>query len=132
MAESFAHLARTRNNKKAQILADTLDRATGKLMDNRKSPGRVLGELDNIGSHLYEALYWAQELAAQTDDPALQEKFAPVAKELEANMEKILGEVKAAKGKAMDVGGYYHPDPAKVAVVMRPSATFNNILATLD
>lgn len=131
LAESFAHLARTRNNKKAQILADTLDRATGKLMDNRKSPGRVLGELDNIGSHLYEALYWAQELAAQTDDPALQEKFAPVAKELEANMEKILEEVKAAKGKAMDVGGYYHPDPAKVAVAMRPSATFNNILATL-
>ena len=131
LAESFAHLARTRNNKKAQILADTLDRATGKLMDNRKSPGRVLGELDNIGSHLYEALYWAQELAAQTDDPALQEKFAPVAKELEANMEKILEEVKVAKGKAMDVGGYYHPDPAKVAVAMRPSATFNNILATL-
>ena len=81
LAESFAHLAKSRNNKKAQILADTLDRATGKLMDNRKSPGRVLGELDNIGSHLYEALYWAQELAAQTDDPALQEKFAPVAKE---------------------------------------------------
>ena len=131
LAESFAHLARTRNNKKAQILADTLDRATGKLMDNRKSPGRVLGELDNIGSHLYEALYWAQELATQTDDPALQEKFAPVAKELEANMEKILEEVKTAKGKAMDVGGYYHPDPAKVAVAMRPSATFNNILATL-
>ena len=131
LAESFAHLARTRNNKKAQILADTLDRATGKLMDNRKSPGRVLGELDNIGSHLYEALYWAQELAAQTDDAALQEKFAPVAKELEANMEKILEEVKTAKGKPMDVGGYYHPDPAKVAVAMRPSATFNNILATL-
>lgn len=131
LAESFAHLAKSRNNKKAQILADTLDRATGKLMDNRKSPGRVLGELDNIGSHLYEALYWAQELAAQTDDPALQEKFAPVAKELEANMEKILEEVKAAKGQAMDVGGYYHPDPAMVAEAMRPSATFNNILATL-
>ena len=131
LAESFAHLAKSRNNKKAQILADTLDRATGKLMDNRKSPGRVLGELDNIGSHLHEALYWAQELAAQTDDPALQEKFAPVAKELEANMEKILEEVKAAKGQAMDVGGYYHPDPAKVVVAMRPSATFNNILATL-
>ena len=131
LAESFAHLAKSRNNKRAQVLADTLDRATGKLMDNRKSPGRVLGELDNIGSHLYEALYWAQELAAQTDDPALQEKFAPVAKELEANIEKILEEVKAAKGKAMDVGGYYHPDPAKVATAMRPSATFNNILATL-
>ena len=131
LAESFAHLARTRDNKRAQVLADTLDRATGKLMENRKSPGRVLGELDNIGSHLYEALYWAQELAAQNDDAELKEKFAPVAKELEANMEKILEEVKSAKGKAMDVGGYYHPDPAMVAVAMRPSTTFNNILATL-
>ncbi len=131
LAESFAHLSRTRNNKKAQVLANTLDRATGKLMENRKAPGRVLGELDNIGTHVYEALYWAQELAAQTDDPTLREKFAPVAKELEANVEKILDELKAAKGKAMDIGGYYHPDPAKVATAMRPSATFNNILATL-
>lgn len=131
LAESFAHLSRTRNNKKAQILANTLDRATGKLMENRKAPGRVLGELDNIGTHVYEALYWARELAAQTDDSALKEKFAPVAKELEANVEKILDELKAAKGKAMDIGGYYHPDPAKVETAMRPSATFNNILATL-
>ena len=131
LAESFAHLGRTRDNKKAQVLADTLDRATGKLMENRKSPGRVLGELDNIGSHLYEALYWAQELAAQNDDPDLQAKFGPVAKELETNMEKILEEVKAAKGKSMDVGGYYHPDPAMVATAMRPSATFNTILSAL-
>ncbi len=131
LAESFAHLSRTRNNKKAQVLADTLDRATGKLMENRKSPGRVLGELDNIGSHVYEAMYWAQELAAQNDDPALREKFAPVAKELEANFETILEELKAAKGKPMDVGGYYHPDSAKVETAMRPSATLNNILATL-
>ena len=131
LAESFAHLSRTRDNKKAQVLANTLDRATGKLMENRKAPGRVLGELDNIGTHVYEALYWAQELAAQTDDPALQQKFAPVAKELEANVEKILDELKAAKGKAMDIGGYYHPEPSKVEAAMRPSATFNNILATL-
>lgn len=131
LAESFAHLSRTRDNKKAQVLANTLDRATGKLMENRKAPGRVLGELDNIGTHVYEALYWAQELAAQTDDPGLREKFAPVAKELEANVEKILDELKAAKGKAMDIGGYYHPDPSKVEAAMRPSATFNNILATL-
>ena len=131
LAESFAHLARTRDNKRAQVLAETLDRATGKLMENRKSPGRVLGELDNLGSHVYEALYWAQELAAQTDDPALQQKFAPVAKELEANVEKILEELKATKGKPMDVGGYYHPDPAKVEAAMRPSATLNNILAIL-
>ena len=131
LAESFAHLARTRDNKRAQVLAETLDRATGKLMENRKSPGRVLGELDNLGSHVYEAMYWAQELAAQNDDPALQQKFAPVAKELEANVEKILEELKATKGKPMDVGGYYHPDPAKVEAAMRPSATLNNILAIL-
>ncbi len=132
LAESFAHLARTRDNTRAQVLADTLDRATGKLMDNRKSPGRALGELDNIGSHLYEALYWAQELASQNDDPALKETFGSVAKAIEDNMEKILDEVKDAKGKSMDVGGYYHPDPAMVATAMRPSPTFNNILATLE
>ncbi len=131
LAESFAHLSRTRDNKRAQVLAETLDRATGKLMENRKAPGRVLGELDNIGSHVYEAMYWAQELAAQTDDPALREKFAPIAKELEANVETILEELKATKGKPMDVGGYYHPDPAKVEAAMRPSATLNHILATL-
>ena len=131
LAESFAHLSRTRGNAKAQVLADTLDRATGKLMNNRKSPGRVLGELDNAGSHVYEALYWAQELAAQTADPALQKKFTPVAKNLEANVEKILEELKAVKGKPMDIGGYYHPDPKKVQACMRPSATFNTILATL-
>lgn len=131
LAESFAHLSRTRGNAKAQVLADTLDRATGKLMNNRKSPGRVLGELDNAGSHVYEALYWAQELAAQTADPDLQKKFTPVAKNLEANVEKILEELKAVKGKPMDIGGYYHPDPKKVQACMRPSATFNTILATL-
>jgi isocitrate dehydrogenase len=76
-------------------------------------------------------MYWAQELAAQNDNPALQQKFAPVAKELEANVEKILEELKATKGKPMDVGGYYHPDPAKVEAAMRPSATLNNILAIL-
>ena len=85
LAESFAHLSRTTGNKKAQVLADTLDRATGKLMQNRKSPGRVLGQLDNAGSHVYEALYWAQELAAQNDDQDLKKLFAPVAQALEAN-----------------------------------------------
>ncbi len=131
LAESFAHLSRTRNNKKAKILADTLDRATGRLMENRKSPGRVLGELDNAGTHVYEAMYWARELAAQTDDPELQEKFTPVAKKLEADIEKILEELKAKKGKSIDIGGYYHPDPAKVRAAMRPSATFNGILDSL-
>ena len=132
LAESFAHLSRFKKNKKAQVLADTLDRATGKLMDNRKSPGRVLGELDNAGSHVYEALYWAQELAAQNDDSDLKAKFTPVAKELEANIDTILEEMKSIKGKPVDIGGYYHPCPDKVAEGMRPSATFKKILATLN
>ena len=132
LAESFAHLSRFKNNKKAQVLADTLDKATGKLMDNRKSPGRVLGELDNVGSHVYEATYWAQELASQNDDADLKAKFAPIAKELETNLDKILEEMKAIKGNVVDVGGYYHPDPEKVKAGMRPSSTFNNILAALS
>ena len=132
LAESFAHLSRAKNNKKAQVLADTLDRATGQLMDNRKAPGRALGELDNAGSHVWEAMYWAKELAAQNDDSDLKAKFTPVAKELEANIEKILEELKAIKGKPVDIGGYYHPCPDKVAAGMRPSATFNKILAILN
>jgi isocitrate dehydrogenase len=131
LAESFAHLSQTKNNKKAQILADTLDRATGKLMDNRKSPGRELGQLDNVGSHVYEAMYWAQELAAQNEDQDLKKQFAPIAKELESKVDGILEEIKAAKGRAQDVGGYYRPDPAKVKAAMRPSATLNAILDRL-
>ena len=132
LAESFAHLSRSKNNKKAQVLADTLDRATGKLMDNRKAPGRVLGELDNAGTHAWEALYWAQELAAQNDDQDLKAKFTPIAKDLESNIDKILEEMKAVKGKPVDIGGYYHPCPDKVKAGMRPSATLNNILDTLN
>ncbi len=132
LAESFAHLSRAKKNKKAQVLAETLDRATGQLMDNRKAPGRELGELDNAGSHVYEAMYWAKELAAQNDDPELKAKFTPVAKELEANIDKILEEFKSIKGKPVDIGGYYHPNPDKVKAGMRPSATFNKILATLN
>ena len=132
LSESFAHLSQFKHNKKAQVLADTLDRATGQLMDNRKAPGRALGELDNAGSHVWEALYWAKELATQTDDPDLQAKFTPVAKELEANVDKILEELKAVKGKPVDIGGYYRPCDDKVAAGMRPSETFNKILATLN
>ena len=131
LAESFAHLSKSKSNKKAQVLADTLDRATGQLMDNRKAPGRVLGELDNPGSHVWEAMYWAKELASQNDDQELKAKFSPVAKELEANIDKILEELKAIKGKPVDIGGYYHPCPDKVASSMRPSTTLNKILATL-
>ena len=132
LAESFAHLSRSKNNKKAQVLAETLDRATGQLMDNRKAPGRVLGELDNAGSHVYEAMYWAKELAVQNDDQELKGKFASVAKELEANVEKILEELKSIKGKPVDIGGYYRPCADKVKAGMRPSATLNKILATLN
>jgi isocitrate dehydrogenase len=131
LAESFAHLSRATGNKKAQILSDTLDRATGKLMQNRKSPGRVLGQLDNTGSHVYEALYWAQELAAQNDDQDLKRIFAPVVQALEANVDVILQELQAVKGKPIDLGGYYHPDPAKMQAAMRPSATFNTIVDSL-
>ena len=132
LSESFAHLGRVKGNKKAQVLATTLDRATGKLMENCKNPGRKLGELDNAGSHAYEALYWAQELAAQNDDSDLKEKFAPVAKDLEGNLETILEELKAVKGKPVDIGGYYHACPDKVKAGMRPSATFNAILESLN
>ena len=131
LAESFAHLSQAKNNKKAQVLADTLDKATGKLMENRNAPGRELGQLDNAGSHAYEALYWAQELAAQNDDQDLKKQFTPIAKELESKIDAILEEIKAAKGKPQDIGGYYHPDPTKVKVVMRPSATLNGILSSL-
>src|SRR5215471_7721036 len=132
LAESFAQFSRFTGNKKAQILADTLDRATGKLMQNRKSPGRVLGQLDNASSHVYEALYWAQELAGQNDDQELKRRFTPIAQALEANIDVILQEISAAKGKAVDLGGYYHPDPAKMKAAMRPSATFNRILESLN
>jgi isocitrate dehydrogenase len=131
LAESFAHFGQTKGNKKAKVLAETLDRATGKLMENRKSPGRELGQLDNLGSHVYEALYWAQELAAQNDDQDLKKQFAPIAKELESKVDVILEEIKAAKGWPQDIGGYYHPDPAKVKAAMRPSSTFNKILESV-
>jgi isocitrate dehydrogenase len=131
LAESFAHFGQTKGNKKAKVLAETLDRATGKLMGNRKSPGRELGQLDNAGSHVYEALYWAQELAAQNDDQDLKKQFAPIAKELESKVDVILEELKAAKGRPQDIGGYYHPDPVKVKAAMRPSSTFNKILESV-
>ena len=131
LSESFAHLGRAKGNKKAQVLAATLDRATGKLMENCKNPGRELGELDNAGSHVYEALYWAQELTAQNDDQDLKKQFAPIAKELESKIDGILEEIKAAKGRPQDIGGYYRPDPAKVKAAMCPSATLNSILGRL-
>lgn len=132
LSESLAHLSRAKGNAKAQVLADTLNRATEKLMENKKSPGRAVGELDNAGTHVYETLYWAQELANQSDDADLKARFAPVAQELEAKLNTIIEELKVSKGQPKDIGGYYLPDPAKVEAAMRPSATFNKILNSLN
>ncbi len=125
---SLEHLANMFKNKKAQVLADTLDQAIGKILDNNKSPARKVGELDNRGSHLYLALYWAQALAAQTKDAELQKHFAKAAEELAANEAKIIGELNGAQGRPQDIGGYFHPDTAKTAKAMRPSATLNAIV----
>ncbi len=131
LSESLAHFSRTTGNTKAQVLADTLDRAAGTLMQNKKSPGRELGQLDNAGTHVYLTLYWAHELAKQSDDADLKAKFTPVAEQLEAKLDDIFKEMNAAKGKAVDLGGYYRPDPEKVRAGMRPSATFNAIMDSL-
>ncbi len=132
LSESLAHFSRFKGNSKAQVLADTLESATGKLMENKKSPGRKVGELDNAGTHVYEALYWAKDLAAQNDDAELKAKFTPVAEQLEAKLDTIIGELNATNGQAMDIGGYYRTDPEKVAKAMRRSATFNSILDSLN
>ena len=128
LAASLEHLAKAGNNPKAQLLADTLDRATGKFLDTNKSPGRKLGELDNRGSHFYLAFYWAQALAEQTQDKDLQARFAKIAKEMEQNEAKILAELKAAQGQKVDLGGYYHSNPEKTSKAMRPSPTLNAIV----
>jgi len=131
LAPSFEHIAETFGNAKAKILAETLDEATGKFLENDKSPGRKLGTIDNRGSHFYLAMYWAQALAAQTKDEGLKVLFTRVAAELAANEEKIVAELNAVQGKPTDVGGYYLPDENKAAAVLRPSATFNSIISTL-
>ena len=128
---SLEHLAQVFKNPKAQVLADTLDQANGKILDNNRSPARKVGELDNRGSHFYLALYWAQALAAQTQDKELQAKFAPLAKTLTDNEAKINAELIGAQGKPVDMGGYYLPDFAKTSKAMRPSATFNAALAAI-
>ncbi|MFI6579526.1 NADP-dependent isocitrate dehydrogenase [Embleya sp. NPDC050493] len=132
LAVSFEHLAQSVGNARAQVLADTLDRATGTFLDNDKSPSRRLGGIDNRGSHFYLALYWAQELAAQTKDAALAEAFAGLARTLSEQEETIVAELIAVQGSPADIGGYYRPDPAKASAVMRPSATFNEALASLS
>ena len=132
LSESFAHLKQVKGNTKAQVLAETLDRATGKLMENKKSPGRTVGDLDNAGTHIYEALYWAKELAAQDDDADLKAKFIPFADQFEAKLDTIFDEMNASNGQAKDLGGYYRTDPEKVAQTMRRSSTFNSILDSLN
>ncbi|MBI3598451.1 MAG: NADP-dependent isocitrate dehydrogenase [Nitrospirae bacterium] len=131
LAASLEHLAKTTHNKAAQLLADTLDQATGKFLDTDKSPGRKVGELDNRGSHFYLGLYWAQAMAEQTEDHALQTQFDKVAKQLLQNEAKIVAELKAAQGQKVDLGGYYHGDVEKTTRAMRPSLTFNAIVGTI-
>ncbi len=129
---SLEHLGENFKNPQALLLAKTLDQAIGKILDNNRSPARRVGELDNRGSHFYLAQYWAQALAAQNEDKVLQEYFAPLAKALTENEEKILGELVGGQGKPVDMGGYYHPDFAKTSAAMRPSATFNKALAMIE
>jgi len=128
LAASLEHLAKAGNNPVAKILADTLDQANAKFLESNKSPARKVGQIDNRGSHFYLALYWAQALAAQTQDKKIAERFTKIAKDLEDNAAKIDAELLAAQGKPVDIGGYYHPDEAKVSSVMRPSATLNAII----
>jgi isocitrate dehydrogenase len=128
LAVSLEDLGIKENNPRAKLLAKTLDAATGKLLDNSKSPSPKTGELDNRGSQFYLAMYWAQELAAQAEDKELAAHFAPLAKSLAANEEKIIAELKSVQGKPADIGGYYLVDVAKLKAVMRPSPTLNAII----
>ena len=132
LAESFRHEFNVHGNARAGVLADTLDAATGRFLEENKSPSRKVGEIDNRGSHFYLALYWAQELAKQTEDAELAAAIAPVAAELEENAETIASELLAVQGSPVDLGGYYNPDDAKTEAAMRPSETLNRIVATLS
>ena len=131
LAASLEHLSQVNGNAKAQVLADTLDAATGKFLDENKSPSRKVNELDNRGSHFYLSLYWAQALAAQSDDAELQALFAPIADELTAQEQTIVEELNAAQGVSKDVGGYFQPNDELAFAAMRPSETFNTVLAKL-
>ena len=131
LAVSLEELGIKTQNTKAKVLAKALDAATGKLLDNGKGPSPKTGEIDNRGSHFYLTLYWAQELAAQTEDAELASRFKPVAEQLAANEAKIVDELRAVQGKPADIGGYFLPDVAKLDKVMRPSATFNAVLDAL-
>jgi isocitrate dehydrogenase len=129
LAVSLEDLGLKTGNEKAKILAKTLDIATGKLLDNSKGPSAKTGQLDNRGSQFYLAMYWAQELAAQSEDKKLQTAFLALAKSLTENEQKITDEFKAVQGKPADIGGYFLADKQKVNAIMRPSATFNKIMS---
>ncbi|NTW99228.1 MAG: NADP-dependent isocitrate dehydrogenase, partial [Geobacteraceae bacterium] len=131
IAASLEHVAQSFSNDKVRVLAETLDHAIGKFLDNDKSPARKVGQIDNRGSHFYLALYWAQALAAQQEDKELQARFATVAQQLADNEAKINEELIGAQGKPVDMGGYYNPDEALTTQAMRPSATFNAIIDAL-
>ena len=131
LAVSLEDLGLKTGNARAKLLSTTLDAATGKLLDNNKNPSPKTGQLDNRGSQFYLAMYWAQELAAQTEDAELAAKFAPLAKQLAADEQKIVDELNAVQGKPVDIGGYYLPDTAKLDAVMRPSKTLNAALKTV-
>ncbi|MDP4865176.1 MAG: NADP-dependent isocitrate dehydrogenase [Crocinitomicaceae bacterium] len=131
LAASLEHLSIVTGNKKAKVLADTLDEATGKFLDNDKSPQRDAGQLDNRGSHFYIALYWAQALASQSEDKELEHLFSKLAQDLSQNEEQIVMELNTSQGHKIDLGGYYHPNQAKTSHAMRPSETFNSILSQL-
>jgi isocitrate dehydrogenase len=132
LAASFEHLAQTTGNARAQVLADTLDRATATFLNEDKSPTRRIGGIDNRGSHFYLSLYWAQELAKQTDDADLAKAFSAVAETLAGNEQTIVEELLAVQGSPVELGGYYHPNPELAAAAMRPSKTWNDALATLS
>jgi len=131
LAVSFELVAQHGGNQRAQVLADTLDRATGSVLNEDRSPSRSLGGIDNRGSHFYLALYWAQELAKQTEDAELAADFSGLAKSLAEKQQTIIDELIGVQGSPADIGGYYQPDPVKTEAVMRPSKTFNEALATL-
>jgi isocitrate dehydrogenase len=131
LGASLEHMGHTYKNAKAQVLAETIDTAIGKILKFNRSPARKVGEIDNRGTHFYLALYWAQALAAQTKDAELQARFKPLAEALTKNEAKINGELTGAQGKPVDIGGYYLPDDAKASAVMRPSATLNAAIAAL-
>jgi isocitrate dehydrogenase len=131
LAVSLELLAARTGNRRAGILGETLDRATGSVLEHSRSPSRRAGELDNRGSHFYLAMYWAGELAGQTEDAQLAARFAPLARRLEHDEDRIVSELAAVQGAPVEIGGYYRPDPALASAAMRPSATLNGALASL-